>query len=276
MSSYEDYGRASKNYDKTRRPVGAEAIAGCMAMGAAPLSEMTLLDAGCGTGNYSVAMAPHVRRIEAVDMSPAMIEAAKRKLPDTSFHEAPIDDLPFGDFFFDGVMVNQVLHHLPETGGGFSEHRRAVEEMSRVIKPGGVLTINTCSQSQLSGAYWYYALIPEAAKSLRSRYAPPGLLAEFMEASGLEYRGRISPADAIVQGEAYFDLRGPLSGEWRDGDSIWSLAPEEERSRAISKVEAMEADGTLEGYFAEHDARRADIGQVSVLYGVKPLHSRIR
>lgn len=276
MSSYEDYGRTSKNYDKTRRPVGAEVIAGCMAMGAAPLPEMVLLDAGCGTGNYSASLLPRVGRIEAVDMNPAMIEVAERKLSgeNVSFHEAPIDNLPFDDSFFDGVMVNQVLHHLPENGDDFSAHRRVVGELARVLKPGGVLTINTCSQTQLAGAYWYYSLIPEAMKSLRSRYAPPETLAEFMVGSGLEYRGRIAPADAVVQGDAYFDIRGPLDGEWRDGDSIWSLVSGDERSRALSKVEAMDENGKLAEYVAEHDGRRKDIGQVSILHAARSVSGK--
>lgn len=273
MSSYEDYGRASKNYDKTRRPVGAEVIAGCMAMGSTPLSETTILDAGCGTGNYSVAIMPLVRRIEAVDMNPAMIEVASEKFSgeNIAFHKAPIDSLPFGDSTFDGVMVNQVLHHLPENDdGAFSAHSRVVGELARIMKPGGVLTINTCSQTQLESAYWYYSLIPEAVNSLRSRYAPPVKLAEFMEMSGLEHRGRIAPTDAVVQGEAYFDARGPLDEEWRDGDSIWSLASDGERSRAISKVEEMDEKDRLEEYVAKYDARRAEIGQISILYAVKP------
>jgi ubiquinone/menaquinone biosynthesis C-methylase UbiE len=273
VSSYEDYGRASKNYDRTRRPVGAEVIAGCMAVGRTPLSEMNVLDAGCGTGNYSVAVIPYVRRIEAVDVNPAMIRVASGKLSgeDVSFHEAPIDELPFDDATFDGVMVNQVLHHLPESGDGFSAHRRAVEEMSRVLKPGGVLTVNTCSRKQLDNAYWYYSLIPEALRSLRSRYAPPADLAGMMEDSGLEYRGRIAPTDAVVQGEAYFDARGPLSEEWRDGDSIWSLVSKEELDRALSKVEEMDENGRLEEFVAERDALRTDIGQISILHAAKPL-----
>lgn len=271
MSSYEDYGRASKNYDKTRQPVGAEAMIGCLAMGRTPLPEMALLDAGCGTGNYSVAMTPHVGRIEAVDMNPAMIEVASRKLSgeNVSFHTAPIDELPFRDSTFDGVMVNQVLHHLPENGDGFPAHRRAIGELSRILKPGGVLTINTCSQSQLEGAYWYYSLIPEAARSLRLRYAPLDELAEIIKSAGLEYRGRIAPTDAVVQGDAYFDARGPLDEKWRDGDSTWSLASEEELSRVLSKVEAMDKSGELAEYVSAHDARRLDIGQVSILHAVK-------
>lgn len=272
MSSYEDYGRTSKNYDKTREPVGTEVIVGCMATASeTPLSEMVILDAGCGTGNYSVALLPHVKKIEAVDMNPGMIEVASRKFSggNISFHEAPIDDLPFESESFDGVMINQVLHHLSENGGDFSAHRGVIAEFARVLKPGGVLTINTCSQEQLRHGYWYYALIPSAARSLWRRYAPLDALVGILGESGLEYRGRFAPTDATVQGEAYFDARGPLDGEWRDGDSAWSLVADGELEYALSEVEDMERHGELEEYVARNDSRRTDVGQISILHAIK-------
>ncbi|MGH3089322.1 MAG: class I SAM-dependent methyltransferase [Rubrobacteraceae bacterium] len=269
MSSYENYTKTSKNYDKTREPVGTEVIVGCLAMARTPLSEMVLLDAGCGTGNYSVALLPHVKKIEAVDVNPGMISVASRKLSggNVSFHESRIDELPFDDESLDGAMINQVLHHLPdETSDGFPAHRATIREVSRVLKPGGVLTINTCSREQLSAGYWYYSLIPEATEELRSRYAPLEVLVEILEDCGFERRGRFAPTGATVQGESYFDPRGPLKEEWRDGDSAWSLASEAELEHALSRVRSIEEP---EEYIARKDARRPEIGQVTVLYAVR-------
>jgi ubiquinone/menaquinone biosynthesis C-methylase UbiE len=74
MSSYEHYDKTAAHYDRTRWPIGAEIIVGCLAQGRVPLAEMTLLDAGCGTGNYALALLPHVARIEALDRSAGMLE----------------------------------------------------------------------------------------------------------------------------------------------------------------------------------------------------------
>ena len=276
MSSYEDYTRKSKVYDKTRKPVGTVISVGALAQYPKPLGEMTLLDAGCGTGNYSQAMLEYVGRIEAVDMNPGMLEVAAQKLAvpqdeeRIAFHSAGIDEMPFEDETFDGVMINQVLHHLPdEPSRGFPAHGRVFEEFARVLKPGGVLVVNTCSQEQLRHGYWHYYLIPTAADALRNRYAPLEDLAEILADRGFTPGGNFAPLDATVQGEAYFDPRGPLSEDWRDGDSVWSLVGEDELDQVISKLRKLDETGRLENYVARHDARRPDIGQITVLTALR-------
>ena len=271
MSSYEDYTHKSRNYDKTREPVGTEIIVGCFAHAPVSLDRTVVLDAGCGTGSYSQALLGYVGRIEAVDLNPGMLEVAARKLAwaedRISFHSARIDALPFEDATFDGVMINQVLHHLPDDDpNGFPAHRRVFTEFARVLKPGGILTVNTCSQEQLRHGYWHYHLIREAADVLRNRYVPLDDLAEILVECGFAYRGRFAPVDSTVQGESYFDPRGPLSKEWRDGDSVWSLVAEDRLDLALSRIERLDERGELETYLARNDALRPHIGQVTILF----------
>jgi ubiquinone/menaquinone biosynthesis C-methylase UbiE len=273
MSSYENYTQKSKNYDKTREPVGTEISVGCFAHAPVSLNRAVILDAGCGTGNYSRAMLDYVGRIEAVDMNSGMLEVAAQKLAEAkdegriSFHSARIDELPFEDEYFDGVMINQVLHHLADDPTqAFPAHRRVFAEFARVLKSGGVLVVNTCSQEQLRHGYWHYSLIPEAADALRARYVPLDELAEILSDSGFAYRGRFAPVDAPIQGDSYFDPRGPLSKEWRDGDSIWSLVSKDRLERTISRVQDLDERGELEAYMARNDALRPHVGQAMVLF----------
>ena len=156
MSKFENYTNTSQNYDMTRQPVGLELIFGALTCGSRPLGEQTVLDAGCGTGNYLAALAGKVGRGEGVELNSGMLETARTKTADLSglrLQQGSILELPIEDDSCDGVVVNYVLHHLEDgSDAGFAATRSAVAECCRVLAPGGTLIIQTCSpeQSRLS------------------------------------------------------------------------------------------------------------------------------
>ncbi len=84
--------------------------------------------------------------------------------------------------------------------------------------------------------------------------------------SDFAYRGSIVPTSSVLQGESYFDPRGPLNKQWRDGDSSWALAQEAEVEEVLEKVARMDQEGTLAAYLARCDRRRSEIGQVTFLH----------
>lgn len=96
----------------------------------------TCLDAGCGGGRYSIAMGRlGAAKVVGVDISSTGIADARRRaagMPNVSFQEASVLDLPFPDASFDFVCSSGVLHHTlnPEQG---------LREVCRVLKPGGRL-----------------------------------------------------------------------------------------------------------------------------------------
>ena len=275
MSAYEDYTAVAADYDRTRVPIGVEIILGCLAAAGRPLSSLQLLDAGCGTGSYAAALRPHAGDIDAVDLNASMLEVARAKLDTTpgcpvTLHEASLEALPFEDARFDAVMVNQVLHHLPDSpDDGRPLLRRVLGELARVLRPGGAAVVNICSHEQIRSGWWYTALVPGAGEAARRRHPDTAELARLLAGAGLEPRGRFVPSDALLRGDAYFDGRGPLDPAWRRGDSLWSDVSEAELARALEMVRALDAAGTLGAFVAEHDRRRPFIGQTGFHYAVR-------
>ncbi|MFQ6023028.1 MAG: class I SAM-dependent methyltransferase [Acidiferrobacterales bacterium] len=276
MSNFENYTQTSESYDKTRVPFGVEVILGWFAQGSTPLDQLVVLDAGCGTGNYSQALLDYVGRIEAVDLNTEMLAMASAKLATAretgrvTFNRAAIDALPFEDATFDGIMVNQVLHHLPDSdAAGYPAYHRVLREFSRVLRAGGALVINICSHEQLARGFWPYTLIPEATENMRKRHIPIDDLATVLEDCAFSYRGRFVPLDAVIQGEAYFDPRGPLSKQWRDGDSIWAMATETELEQALARVRQLDALDELNDFVARYDAHRKNVGQVTFVFATR-------
>ncbi len=110
-----------------------------------------VLDVGCGRGLMTVGAAKRLTTGRAVgvdlwraedqsDNSPdAPLENARREgvLERVSVETGDARALPFADRCFDVVLSHWVVHNLPEAG----DRARALDEMLRVLRPGGVLVL---------------------------------------------------------------------------------------------------------------------------------------
>jgi ubiquinone/menaquinone biosynthesis C-methylase UbiE len=100
------------------------------------LKNKKCLDAGCGSGRYSVAMALHgAAWITAVDVSETgLLEARRRatEFPQIKFQQGSVLELPFEDETFDFVWSAGVIHHT-------ADFDKALSELTRVLRPGGKL-----------------------------------------------------------------------------------------------------------------------------------------
>jgi ubiquinone/menaquinone biosynthesis C-methylase UbiE len=277
MSTYEDYIEVSKVYDETRVPIGVEILLGCLTAAGGKLSDLRLLDAGCGSGAYSRAVVGHVGQIDAVDLNEGMLSVARAKLAEEegrgriAFHHASVDALPLEDGTLDAAMINQVLHHL-ETGEDDSHpgHARVIAEMHRVLRPGGALVVNMATHEQLRGGFWYYDLVPQARAAAIALVPSTERLEAMLTEAGFDFRGRHVPLDDVMLGAANFDPEGPLDERWRKSDSIWALAGARGVAEAEARVREMQAAGTLETWFRERDKRRHGVGQFTFFLAVKP------
>jgi len=95
--------------------------------------KLTVGDLGCGTGQVSELLAPHVARVIAVDGSTDMVQAARRRLKGVTHvdvRRGEMEALPIDDGQLDVAVLTLVLHHVPEPV-------RALTEVNRVLKPGG-------------------------------------------------------------------------------------------------------------------------------------------
>ncbi len=267
MSSYEDYDNTSNNYDGTRRPVGIDQVLAWLGRAGA-LDASHMLDAGCGTGQFIGVMLPHVAKVTGVDLNGGMLGQARAKFEDDSrvdLHQGRIDDLPFEANSFDGAVINQVLHHLPD-GADHALHRAIFADIRRVVRPGGTLVINTCAQQQLYDGYWYFNLMPRGSiDQMASRYVSLDALETLLREVGFESIERHAPVDEVIQAQSYFDARGPLDKAWRDGDSTWALLSAEETAAAVARVRELDASGGLEAWMRDADASRAGVGQVTLI-----------
>ena len=81
-SAYEDYSVVANSYDKYRVAFGIEIILGALGKYSErnPVSSLSILEAGCGTGNFTLEMCRYVAHVTAVDGSDDMLAVAESKL----------------------------------------------------------------------------------------------------------------------------------------------------------------------------------------------------
>lgn len=104
---------------------------------------MEVLDAGCGTGIFTVEMARMLGgqgQVHAVDLQPSMVESTRARVAGAGvsdvvqLHQVGLYDLPFADDSLDLAVLISTLGEIPDKPAALSELRR-------VLKPGARLGV---------------------------------------------------------------------------------------------------------------------------------------
>lgn len=104
-----------------------------------PLENAQVLELGCGKAEKTRAIAQKVAAIVAleVDAIQHALNLRIADLPNVSFRQGAAEEIPAADRSFDIVMMFKSLHHVPT-----SKMDRALSEIRRVLKPGGLAWIS--------------------------------------------------------------------------------------------------------------------------------------
>jgi len=276
LSSYCDYNESFTVYDQVRQPYGLEDLIQIFKETKTPLKDQKILEGGFGTGAYINHFTDLVSEIYGVEGSKQGLEQALRKMGDkdnVNLQFGNILKLSFPENNFDAYMVNQVLHHL-DTEPNFPNLTTFLEEGKRVLKPGGVLTINTSTQKQLhpdTGVYWNYKYIPEAASELRSRYMPiDELCARLKQLQFVNIKLTI-PSGKIFNERYYNDPAIALEPVFQNGDSVYSFLTTEEYENGNARIKASIEDGIVLEEMKRAAKCIADIGESVIVSARKPI-----
>lgn len=178
------YGRQAAGYTISQGHAGGSDLA-MLVEGLGLTGSERVLDVATGTGHTALAAAKHAAHVTGLDLTPEMLAEARRLAADRGLEpkvdwvEGDAHALPFTDHQFDVVTVRRAPHH-------FADARRALAEMGRVVKPGGLLGfVDQVSPEESAG----YTLI-EAMEKLRDpshvRAYPPSQWMEIFEQTGWE------------------------------------------------------------------------------------------
>ena len=131
---------------------------------------MVVLDIGSGIGRMNEFFARDFQKVEGIDISPTMVEIAKRRLsglPNVSFTATTGETIPFQPATFDLVFSYLVFQHIDN----IPAIERYFREIYRTLKPGGVAKIHLRTGLGVRRWVWSYGVsfAPEAAAQLAER-----------------------------------------------------------------------------------------------------------
>lgn len=188
-----------------------------------------VLDVGSGSGSLAFVVTERKPgcRVQGIDLSKEYVAYANRRNPFPDRATLQVGDaqrVPFPDVAFDTSLSLLVFNFIPDAG-------RALQEMSRVTKPGG----------QISAAVWDYGAgmvmlrmfwdaavcIDASAEKLDEKHMPlcrSGELSQLWKRGGLE-NVREQPLDITMRFESFADYWDPfLLGQGPAGTYVRSLS----------------------------------------------------
>lgn len=103
-----------------------------------------ILDAGCGTGHFSIniARSVDVSEVYGIDLSKTAVEGCIKKAKESNlstkvkFKSGSVTDLPFQNKIFDSIFAFEIVEHIVDT-------EKMFKEFNRVLRKGGYLGITT-------------------------------------------------------------------------------------------------------------------------------------
>ncbi len=253
------YDRIGGGYDASRR--ADPYLTGRLLAHLRPAPGEQYLDAACGTGNYTLALAAAGVAVVGADVSARMIATAKAKGTAAGGDQSPpywlvadMAALPFGTRTFAGATCTLAIHHFADLTAAFAE-------VGYVVRAGGRFVLLTATPDRMS-RYWLARYFPEMIA--RSAAQMPALeavaaalrAAGFMRITTEPYTVRPDLQDLFLYSgkhrpAIYLDpvVRASIS-------SFANLAPEEEVSEGCDRLARDIAAGHIDHAIAEaeHDS----------------------
>lgn len=210
------FGGVSEHYDRFRPSPPGEAADWLLPAGARRVADVC-----AGTGAFTRMLASRVGHVVAVDLDPRMLAVLRSRSPSAGAVCASGDALPFRDGLLDAVLVSSGWHWL--------DPERAVPEIARVVRPGGVLGVVWNGPDRDTG--W-------VAELFERRRAPDDLPTPSRRALSIPYGQPFAAPEHRVITWTLPRTRSEILGLTSTYSRVITSGPEEQRAE-LRRVEAI-------------------------------------
>jgi ubiquinone/menaquinone biosynthesis C-methylase UbiE len=194
-----NYNSISKIYDQVREEE-LEVVLELLSEGAFS-KETTILDIGCGTGNYTNIIEKITNaKVYGMDASEGMLEKAKEKNSNITFLLGDACSIPSEENYFSLIYMTDVIHHISDIDKMFAD-------IFRILKVSGKVCIATQSHRQIDLRYMS-EFFPETAIVDKLRYPDIEQIVSTASKNNLKFIKEkiIGEGKEIELGKHYFEL----------------------------------------------------------------------
>ena len=118
-----------------------------------------LLDLGCGPGWLHPRLIQHCQKLTAIDLSAGMLARAAQANIASQYLQADAQQLPLADASVDNVFSSLMLQWC-------ATPQRAVQELCRILRPGGTMLLSTLVQGSMAEFQQSWAAVDNDAHQL--------------------------------------------------------------------------------------------------------------
>ncbi len=256
------YNSIGKAYDTTRSadPRVLKALLKHLACS----KDQSVLDVGCGSGNYTIAIHDQGFNIQGLDVSEEMLSHARKKAPKIEWNVSDAHTLPFPKAVLNRVVSVLATHHMKNLD-------QVLGEIFRILKPGGRFVLFTSSPEQMQ-TWWLNHYVPGVVELTASSMLSFGQLALKLGRIGFKNVAREAywvdkdTRDGFIQG-----------GQWRPeqfldpmvraGISSFALYSDQEAlARGLEKLKADIDSGEIEKVIGRHMAAYRKSGDYQFIW----------
>lgn len=142
-----------------------------------------IADVGCGPGQVGAFLAGIGAHIMGIDLSPGMVDVARKRYPGLTFEVGSLLDLPVGDGAWSGAVCAYSIIHLER-----DERPVAFRELARALRPGGwlLLSFHTSGEGHREGETAHLGQWWGHDVDLDFHYLSPSAIADELREAGFD------------------------------------------------------------------------------------------
>lgn len=202
-----------------------------------------ILDVGCGTGNYTIALKKLGGNMHGIDSSATMLKQAMTTDPRIDWQIGEAENVQLEAQSFDGAIASLTLHHWNSLKEGF-------DNIYSALRPGARFVIFTSTSEQMKH-YWLGHYFPQMMQESLQQMPSKMAVTSGLLAAGFTIESEV-PYTVHPQLEDHFLYSGKLAPnryldpEFRAGISSFQLfCTEEELTSGLKAIEEDLKEGSI-------------------------------